>query len=89
MDIDYDPAKNSANMAKHGVGFEIAERFDWHTARVVRDNRVDYGETRYIAQGFIDSRLYILIFTLRAGRARIISLRKSNLRERKSYDQAR
>jgi uncharacterized DUF497 family protein len=72
MNIDYDPAKNQANMAKHRVSFEEAQRFDWQTAQVVRDTRVDYGETRYIAQGFIGPRLHILIFTLRGGRARII-----------------
>lgn len=89
MEIEYNPAKNKANMVKHKMSFQEAERFDWQTARVVRDTRIDYGETRYIAQGFIGPRLHILIFTLRAGRARIISLRKSNPRERKSYGQAR
>ena len=87
--MEYDPAKNQANIAKHRVGFQEAARFDWQTAQVVRDTRRDYGETRYIAQGFIDARLYILIFTLRGGKARIISLRKSNMRERKFYEHAR
>jgi len=86
MEIEYDPQKNQANIAKHGVDFAAAEDFDWDTATITNDERLDYKEIRYIAQGYIDSRLHILVFTLRGVRVRIISLRKSNARERKAYE---
>ncbi len=63
-----------------------AEEFDWSTAIEVYDNRMDYGEERWIALGFIGSRLHILVYTTRIGAIRIISLRKANKRESEYYE---
>ena len=46
----------------------------------------DYGEDRSIAFGTIGGRLHILIFAPRDGRVRIVSLRKANPREERSYE---
>lgn len=86
MEFEFDRRKNVANRAKHGVDFSEVERFIWKTATVTEDRRSDYGEKRYVAQGFIGNRLHILIFTIRGECCRVISLRKSNARERKSYE---
>ena len=86
MDIEFDDAKNNANITKHGVSLAKAEHFIWETANVKEDARFDYGEVRYKAQGFIDKRLHIIVFTLRGEDCRIISLRKSNAKERKHYE---
>jgi uncharacterized protein len=64
----------------------MLEHFDFETATVTVDSRTDYGEIRYKAQGLLNNRLHILIFTLRDGNTRAISLRKSNAQERRSYD---
>jgi len=57
----------------------------------LRDERVDYGEDRWIALGCIGGRLHFLVYTLRGegpGESiRIISLRKANARERRVYDE--
>ncbi|MEM6728351.1 MAG: BrnT family toxin [Pseudomonadota bacterium] len=67
------------------MGFEVIAGFDWQAARIRQDTRRDYGEPRYQALGMIDQRLYLCVFTLRDGQRRIISLRKANRREVRSY----
>ena len=83
----WDESKSATNHAKHGVPFEASREFDWETALVVTDSRRDYGETRYEATGFIGLRLFVLVFTMRGGNRRVISLRKANTREVRRYAQ--
>lgn len=85
MNYIFDPAKNALNVKRHGVFFAAAADFDWETALVDIDNRRDYGETRFIATGFINNRVYVMVFNLRETSVRIISLRKANRREVKHY----
>ena len=86
MDYEWDEAKRRANIAKHGVDFSIAETFVWNTAIDVEDDRKNYGESRRVALGLVDSRLYVLIYTRRSRVCRIISLGKANDRERRYYE---
>ena len=51
MEFEWDEAKNASNLAKHGVSFELAQRFLWSEALVELDGRRDYGELRYVARG--------------------------------------
>jgi len=88
IDYVWDEKKRLSNLAVHGVDFADAVRFEWDTARVERDERYDYGETRFIALGRIGPRLHVLVFTPRAGQVRIISLRKANDREARRYEKA-
>ena len=81
----YDPKKLAINVANHQVWFHEAERFAWETAVVSVDGRRRYGETRFVAHGLIEDRLYVMVFTLRETSVRIISLRKANTREVKRY----
>jgi uncharacterized DUF497 family protein len=89
MVFDWDADKAKANLAKHGVAFEVVRDFDLGSAVEIIDSRMAYGEERRRAIGFIGDRLHVLIFTQRGGRIRVISLRRANARERKSYDQAK
>ncbi|WP_092495912.1 BrnT family toxin [Faunimonas pinastri] len=84
----WDEAKYDANVAKHGIEFTEAERFDFASARTVIDDRFDYGEVREIAFGYIGTRLHVLVFSRRGSDLRVISLRKANARERTFYEQA-
>lgn len=86
MRYEWDGAKAEANLAKHGVPFEDVAGFDWTRAFVVADRRRDYREMRYVSIGPIASRIHVLIFTLRTGTVRVISLRKANARERIFYE---
>jgi uncharacterized DUF497 family protein len=86
MDYEWDERKRSINFALHGVDFAEVESFDWESARVLEDDRKQYGEIRYIAIGYIQMRLYVLVFTIRENRVRVISLRKATRREVIRYE---
>ena len=88
MDVSYDPAKNEANVRKHGVSFEQVRAFDFHTALIDLDDRYDYGEDRMIALGFIGEGLYVLVFVETATGIRVISLRPATPREGVRYAEA-
>ena len=45
------------------------------------------GERRYLALGMIGDRLHAVVFTPRADKVHVISLRKANQRELKDYEQ--
>ena len=64
-----------------------AECFEWESAIETIDDRSDYNEERWVALGFIDNRLHVLIYSLRGNNIRLISLRKANNRERKYYEE--
>jgi len=89
MNVTFDPAKDAANMAKHGVSLAEAAGFEWGTAVVWPDTRRDYGEARMVALGYIGLRIMALVFVDRPPEQpterRIISLRKANSREVKRY----
>jgi len=85
LTIEFDRAKNIANVAKHAVDMAAAAEFDFETAVTWTDTRKSYGEMRTIAVGFIAHRLYVLVFTMRGPNLRVISLRKANRKERAAY----
>ena len=58
MEIEFDPAKDTANLAKHGISLAEAARFKAET--VVADDRADYGERRFNAFGRIEGVTYCL-----------------------------
>jgi uncharacterized DUF497 family protein len=84
--ISFDPAKNEWNIASRGISFEVAEHFEWDTAMIAEDLRREYGERRFQALGLIAGRLHAMVFTPRAGKIHVISLRKANRREMKRYE---
>jgi uncharacterized protein len=86
MRIEYDARKSIENEKLRGISFDLAERFDWESAIITRDVRKDYGEDRFLALGLIDVTLHSLAFTPRSKWIRVISLRKANKREIKTYE---
>jgi len=85
MQIDFDPAKDAANLAKHGISLAEAERLDWDTAVIWPDNRFDYDEERMAGWGLIETDLFRVAFVERDGMTRIISLRPAEKWEFKRY----
>ncbi|MCV0396466.1 MAG: BrnT family toxin [Rhizobiaceae bacterium] len=81
----WDDDKRKSNLEKHGVDFADAHAFEWATALVVDDDREDYGEARQVATGFVGERIYVMVFTDRDSQRRVISFRKANKREIRSY----
>lgn len=85
MKITYDPAKCAANLESRGLSFDLAEELDWASAVIDEDTRKDYGERRFRVFGYIEERLYALVFTPRGDAVHVISFRKANDREVKRY----
>ena len=85
MRIEFDPAKDEANQAKHGVSLLMAVELDWEAALVWVDDRVEYNETRMIALAPKTEILYYVAFVDRGDVRRVISLRRANRREVKHY----
>lgn len=85
MNIQFDSAKDTTNLSKHGVSLALATEIEWETLWAKPDTRKDYGENRMIGYALIGTRLYNVVFTDRDDERRIISLRKANQREVKSY----
>jgi len=81
--IDFDEAKDLANLAKHGVSLARASELEIEAR--IRDTRRDYGEPRFLAFGRIDGQPYCLAYTVRAGRVRAISLRRAHQKEYLRY----
>jgi len=83
MAIEFDPAKDAINIAKHGMSLSRAAEME--ILAYLRDDRNEYGETRYRAWGLIDGEAHCLAFTYRNGRVRAISLRRAGDKEMKRY----
>ena len=86
--FEWDQDKAESNLRKHGTSFTDAVFVFLDAKRTtVPDTRFDYGEERFVTYGFIDSRLFTVVFTqdLTFEVIRLISARKANARERKRY----
>ncbi|MEA2951175.1 MAG: uncharacterized protein QOJ96_695 [Alphaproteobacteria bacterium] len=80
---DFDPAKEAINLSKHGIS--LARWIDLEISAIVSDNRFDYGEPRHRAYGLLGGLPYCLVFTIRDGTYRPISLRRAHAKELKRY----
>ncbi len=87
MIVDFDPAKDEANRAKHGVplvfGLQVFED-DVHV--VLPSLRPIDGEDRYKAVGLVAGRLWTVVHVWRGETIRLISTRRSNAGEQGNYD---
>jgi uncharacterized DUF497 family protein len=86
VDITFDPTKNERNIRERGLSFERAANFDFATALIDIDRRLDYGETRIVAVGYLDGRGHVLCFTETETGIRVISFRRANAREVRRYE---
>ena len=87
MRIEFDPAKDATNRAKHGVSLGLANELDWEAALVWIDDRFEYRELRMIALAPRSRILYYVAYVDRGTVRRIISLRRANRREVRHYVQ--
>jgi len=82
----FDRSKDRINRRKHGISLNRAPDFDFDAAIFVIDDRENYGEERIRATGFLDARLYVLVFTQDGENIRAISLRKASRYEEDEYE---
>ena len=83
MQYEWDSLKRQTNREKHRVDFTEIESFEWDSAVVQRQER--RSEVRYRAIGYIGDRLHVVIYTLRGGTFRIISLWQAGRKDRRLY----
>ena len=86
MKIEFDPAKDAANVAKHGISLPDFEGFD-SEAIVKVDERHTYGENRFRAFGRIDGLGYCIVYTRRGLTMRLISFRRAHEKEMRRHEQ--
>ena len=87
--FEWDKDKSIRNLSKHGLAFEDAEIVFSGPCITFEDFRFDYGERRFITLGMLLGRVVVIAHTQRDGGTRIISMRKANKREQKTYYQER
>jgi uncharacterized protein len=87
--LEWDEAKNRANIRKHGFDFADAEEIFSGVLVVDTDTRKDYGERRWTGLGIVGGRVEHVVFAESdLVTIRIISLRKATSRERKQFEKA-
>ena len=87
MRYDWDPAKDAANVDKHGIAFiREVEVFDDPRRLDDDSTRAEFGEARRLTVGRVRGDMIAVIYTDRDGKRRIISARKARRSERRRYD---
>ena len=89
MRIEFDPDKDEANIIKHGVSLVFGAAV-WADPMflVIPTIRVEDGERRFRAIGMVGARLWTAVHVYRDGATRMISVRKSNDGEQRTYHSA-
>jgi len=83
--ITWDEEKRALTLLHRGLDFADAEQvFAGRTVTFV-DDRIDYGEMRFITAGYLNERFVMLVWTQRQNSKRIISMRFGHAKERKRY----
>jgi uncharacterized DUF497 family protein len=85
MEIEFDPAKDAINQAKHGVSLDLALVILARVVGEAGDTRFDYGEVRVNAFGLVAGRLFVCTYTMRGPVFRIISVRKAHRKEQAQW----
>lgn len=85
MEFEYDPQKSASNKVKHGIDFEEAQAL-WDDEAVLEVEATTSDEPRRMALGRIAGKVWAAIFTLRAGKIRLISVRRARDEEVDYYE---
>lgn len=83
--FEWDERKRAANLAKHGVDFELAKLIFEGPTLEGPDDRRNYGERRFGAFGMAKGIVLFVVYTWRGRRRRLISARKAGKHEQKIY----
>ena len=89
LQFEWDPAKATANFAKHGVTFEEArDAFDDPLSRTIDDPAHSLDESRLWTMGLSRTgRLLVVIHVDRGANIRIIGARCATRRKRQDYEE--
>ena len=87
MRISYDPEKRDWTLAERGLDFNDATQVFAGPTIDILDDRKDYGEVRWVTYGLLNGRMVALVWTPRGEGRHVISMRKANEREQKTYQE--
>lgn len=85
LQFEFDPAKSDANKQKHGIDFIDAQAL-WDDDNAVRIAARTVGESRFVVVGKIGDKHWSAVVTYRGERVRLISVRRSRVREVEVYE---
>lgn len=85
MNFEWDEDKRQSNIAKHGIDFVGIETVFAGETVTIFDDRLDYGEERFITLGLFDGRVVAVAHTETDTVIRIISVRKATKDEEINY----
>ena len=83
--FEWDEEKARLNFEKRGIRFEQAALIFRAPVLIEKDERIDYGEDRYIATGLSKDRCYVVVYTLRGDGLRLITAWYGGRRDRSKY----
>ena len=84
-EIEWDPTKRSANLAKHGVDFRDCESVLSDPYALIHEDR-EHTEERYTTIGVDDlGRILVVAYTWRDHTIRLISARRATTQGRSRY----
>lgn len=86
MKFEWDENKSRSNKQKHGIDFQSATEL-WHDKDRIEIQTSFPDENRNILIAETESKLWVAVFTLRNGTARIISVRRARKKEAALYDE--
>lgn len=86
MELSWDENKRQKVLQERGLDMANVPEVFGGAHFTDLDDRVDYGEVRFVTTGFLNRRLCVVVWTPRAAARHIISLRKANDREKASFE---
>jgi uncharacterized protein len=88
MQFEWDEVKNIENIRKHQIDFADVSAMFQEDMLIELDDRIDYGEERWMGIGFLGLGVALVVWTEREGDTiRIISARRANRHEQKQLEQ--
>ena len=85
MKIEYDPVKRAETLRLRGIDMADAVFVFEDEILTVVDDRIVYGEQRFVTVGRMRGRMMFVAWTLRGDTRRTIRIRKANGREIARY----
>jgi uncharacterized DUF497 family protein len=87
MSPEFDPKKNSANIAKHGVSLADGDGVLLDPLAITVEDEAAEGEARFVTLGTNTfGSLMVVVWTERDDDVRLISVRTATPKERRDYE---